>query len=169
MIRVIGIDPGSEHCGVVVIDATPKEHLDEMPWYTTEILITEFTPLELYDFLEAEKGTDVYIAYEAFHLYPWQAQRRAFSTFPEAEVIGTLKYICVQKFTEANILAVKPGDHKHFRPGFIRSRIHTIKNSHIRDAYSVAIWVLAFKLLPTNLMENGEVDKDLSKIYIHTK
>ena len=56
---------------------------------------------EVTDLLELETIIDQHkpdaIVYEEFKLYPWKAKHKFWSTFPEVEVIGALKYIAIKR------------------------------------------------------------------------
>lgn len=127
---LVGIDPGSVHCGLVVFKAPYSEHPLE-PFYHQEL-----TPEELFLFLRTLAGADVFVAYESFHLYAGRAVHKTFSSFPEVEVIGVIKYICEQLgFSYCDVL---PSAHKqhHYDRKF--------ESGHVKDAYSIAMYALKF-------------------------
>jgi hypothetical protein len=119
----LGLDTGPEHCGLVALR-------DDGSMFFS----TEYKPWQLYGFLENLDKGKITITIERFQLYPWAAKTRVFSSFPECEIIGVVKYICSRKGYRC--IEVNASNHKAFKYQTL------LKNPHLIDAYSIARWGL---------------------------
>lgn len=81
MTRVLTFDPGGT-TGYACLNTESKEiAAGDFPHFSTvTILLEAFKP-------------DI-IVIEAFRLYPWKANAKTWSSFPEVEVIGAIKHEC---------------------------------------------------------------------------
>lgn len=89
--RVVAIDPGAPHHGVVMAAVKPDSCLLLGAW--------EFKGEdELFDRYSywARGGGLANLILEEYRLYPWQARNQGFSDFPVPQAIGVLKYISSQ-------------------------------------------------------------------------
>lgn len=82
--KVLGLDIGSVHNGVAIIDAD-----------TNELLHTEICTRERLIACVKNQNPDeiVVVGIEKFVLYPWAAQAQSFKEFENVQLIGVVKYL----------------------------------------------------------------------------
>jgi hypothetical protein len=130
---VIGLDTGPKHCGIVLLD-------------NKGLFISggEVSPETMYEFLETlPEDKESIIAVEKFQLYPKGGQFKVWSRIPEAEIIGVVNYIAGRK--HRRVIEVSASAHKAHKKNYDYERLR-ISNPHVQDAYSIAMWVVQFKL-----------------------
>lgn len=89
--RVVAIDPGAPHHGVVMATVKPDSCLITGAWELNG-------EQELWDRYSewARRGQLSNLVLEEYRLYPWQARNQGFSDFPVPQSIGVLRYISAQ-------------------------------------------------------------------------
>ena len=129
MTRILSFDPGvTTGYALLDVDGDAEPSLliaGEFPlWgkYMEEFLI--------------ENKPDI-VVYEEFRLYPAVAKAKSWSTFPEVEVIGVIKYLCEQRGTPliAQRASVKART-------TIPPRVAGVRGPHARDALKHALYYI---------------------------
>jgi len=131
--RIIAVDPGEEHCGVVVFDTL----LPAMRRGPSVMMATEMRPTQFFDWIyrssECYSGGQECIVCEEFKLYPDKAISLSWSTLGTVEVIGVLREYCRVKEIS---FTLQPASIKKATRGIIRRRGITLtgKGPHAKDA-----------------------------------
>lgn len=129
--KILGIDPGARHNGVVLFD-------DEVMRWSEEL-----KPYELYVRVSGIANSLDTCVMEEFRLYPWLMGEQGFSALETVEVIGVVKYICNMKGVS---VVMQPASIKKPTQARMRGRLAS-KNPHARDAeLHVRFWIEMQKL-----------------------
>jgi len=126
MTHILAFDPGETtgwalYCTDSGTGETCKVSGEFPTWRLLHALIESYNP-------------DV-VVYEEFRLYPAMAKAKSFSTFPEVEVIGVLKYLCQQRGLTPVAQKASYKDQVE-----IPRRVDGVKGPHARDALRHAVY-----------------------------
>lgn len=138
MYRLIAIDPGAAHVGVVQADFDHFGLLEEVEsWHKV------FTPEEFYGWFEdklivllVEEARSI-VAFEEFRVHPF-AKHQAYNQLETSQMIGVIRYVC-RKF-KIPCIGVSPADRK----ALSKTLDTNLKNDHLNSAYAVAVWTIRF-------------------------
>lgn len=86
--RVLAVDPGDSHHGLVMATVKPTSTLVTGAWELQD-------DDDLFSRVErwCRDGGLAHLVLEEYRLYPWQARNQGFSTFPTPQAIGVLRYL----------------------------------------------------------------------------
>lgn len=131
--RIIGLDIGSIHNGVAIIDAVDGSLLH------TEVCSRE----RLIACVKNQSSKEIAIVgIEKFVLYPWAAKAQSFQEFANVQLIGVVKYLLDElgiPYVEARAVQTKTQFSKE-RLARMGYHIQYDVDDHKRDALSVALY-----------------------------
>lgn len=131
-LRVIGLDIGSTHNGVAIIEYGTRKLLHTETCTRDRLILN----------VERLRPEEVMmVGVEQFALYPWAAKAQAWNTLENVQLIGVVKYILEKNGID--FIELRPVDTKkiysHIRLKQLGYIIKSDANSHQRDALSVAL------------------------------
>ncbi len=135
--NVWSIDPGARHIGWA-------RRRGSVVWSGED---TEFEVF-LHALRSSFESEDVdLVVVEGFALYPWKSKQKSFSSFPEVELIGAIRWLC---FEHGVLMVVQPASVKKPAEGFVRSLkldkwLMMAKGRHAKDAVLHLVYALKRK------------------------
>lgn len=130
--RIIGLDIGSIHNGVAIIDADTAE-LIKTETCTTERLIANLELLSPEDTL--------IVGLEQFVLYKWATKSQTWSDFPNVQTIGVARYL-LNKAKIPHMMLKAVESKQMYQKTRLKRLGYDIQNDahdHQKDALSVAL------------------------------
>jgi hypothetical protein len=134
--RLLGIDPGDVHCGVVELNRDDGSLLSQRT----------LAPDELVDWFElwasiASHSDQHVVVIESFSLYPGKMKVKAHDTLKVVEMIGVIKY--ASKRWGVRCETIRPADAARFFKE--RPELPELKTRHEVSAWKVAEWWRLFR------------------------
>lgn len=128
MTNVLAVDPGDRNVGYAYFCTDFED--DQSARWADRVNPAQF--VMHYEQLAARGEIDVVVC-EAFHLYPWMAQKQGFSDLKTPQLIGVIRYIAEKQGLD---FVLQGASIKKI--AFTRMRVGGValhgKNQHARDA-----------------------------------